>query len=44
LITSRNPDWQELAAPLPVNVFLAGESRALLCQWVPRLTEDEAGQ
>jgi tetratricopeptide (TPR) repeat protein len=44
LITSRNPDWQELATPLPVDVFLPAESSALLRARVPRLTEQEAGQ
>jgi tetratricopeptide (TPR) repeat protein len=44
LITSRNPDWQELAAPLPVDVFLPAESSALLRERVPQLTEPEAGQ
>ncbi len=44
LITSRTPDWDELATPLPVDVFTPSESRALLRQRVPRLTEDQAGQ
>jgi tetratricopeptide (TPR) repeat protein len=42
LITSRSPDWQDLAAPLAVDVFTPTESRALLRQRVPRLTENEA--
>jgi hypothetical protein len=44
LITSRNPDWQELAAPLEVNVFTLTESQAVLRGRVPRLTEDDATQ
>jgi hypothetical protein len=44
LITSRTPDWDELAAPLPVDVFTPAESRALLRLRVPRLTEDQAGE
>jgi hypothetical protein len=44
LITSRTPDWQELAAPLPVDVFLPTESSALLRARVPRLTGQEAEQ
>jgi Tetratricopeptide repeat/Domain of unknown function (DUF4062)/NB-ARC domain len=42
LITSRNPGWQHLAASLPVDVFEPAESRALLHQWVPQMTNDEA--
>ena len=44
LITSRHPDWREMAAPLSVDVFFPAESRALLRKRVPRLTEEEAGQ
>jgi hypothetical protein len=44
LITSRSPDWHELAAPLPLDVFTPPESRALLCQRVSQLTEEEARQ
>jgi Domain of unknown function (DUF4062)/NB-ARC domain len=44
LITSRNPDWHEVATPLDVEVFTPAESRALLQERVPRLTEEEAGQ
>ena len=36
LITSRNPHWQQLAAPLPVDVFTPTESRAVLRAQVPR--------
>jgi hypothetical protein len=43
LITSRDPDWQELAAPVPVNVFDRDESISLLCQRLPQLTDDDAG-
>lgn len=44
LITSRYPDWQELAAPVPVNVFDHEESISLLRQRLPQLTEDDAGR
>jgi hypothetical protein len=44
LITSRYPDWHELAAPLPVDVFDRGESVSLLRQRLPDLTEDDAGR
>ncbi|MGH3905570.1 MAG: FxSxx-COOH system tetratricopeptide repeat protein [Pseudonocardiaceae bacterium] len=44
LITSRNPDWHDLATPLPVDVLTPAESKAVLRQRVSRLTEDEAGQ
>jgi DNA-directed RNA polymerase specialized sigma24 family protein len=44
LITSRNPDWHEVATPLDVDVFAPAESRALLRERVPRLIEEEAGQ
>jgi tetratricopeptide (TPR) repeat protein len=44
VITSRHPDWQELAAPLPVDVFDHGESIALLRQRLPDLTDNDAGQ
>ncbi|MGC1732163.1 MAG: FxSxx-COOH system tetratricopeptide repeat protein [Pseudonocardiaceae bacterium] len=42
LITSRNPHWQELAAPLPVELFVPAESRALLRCRAPWLTDEEA--
>ena len=44
LITSGNPDWHELATPLPVDVFTPAESRATLRARVPQLTEDEADE
>src|SRR5437764_3674120 len=44
MITSRNPDWQELATPLEVTVFHRGESIALLRRRTPRLTDSEAGR
>jgi hypothetical protein len=44
LITSRNPDWHELATPLAVDVFSPAESRAALLRRVPRLSEPEAGE
>ena len=44
VITSRHPDWRELAAPVPVDVFDLGESISLLCGWLPHLGEDDAGR
>ncbi|HSZ31211.1 MAG TPA: FxSxx-COOH system tetratricopeptide repeat protein, partial [Pseudonocardiaceae bacterium] len=44
VITSRYPDWQELAMPLPVDVFDRDESVRLLRQRLPDLTEDDAGR
>jgi len=44
VITSRHPDWQELAAPLPVDVFDRSESVTLLRQRLPHLTEGDAGR
>jgi len=43
VITSRNPDWQELATPVAVDVFDCGESVSLLRRWLPELTESDAG-
>ena len=37
VITSRNPDWQELATPVGVDVFDRGESITLLRRRAPRL-------
>jgi hypothetical protein len=42
LITSRNPDWHELATPVPVEVFTRQESISLLRQRVPLLSEPDA--
>ena len=44
VITSRHPDWQELAAALPVDVFDPSESVSLLRQRLPQLTDDDAGR
>jgi NB-ARC domain len=44
VITSRHPDWAELAVPVPVDVFEPDESISLLCEHVPRLSEQEAAQ
>jgi hypothetical protein len=44
VITSRNPDWQELATPVGVDVFDRGESITLLRRRAPRLTVAEAGR
>ncbi|MGH3897698.1 MAG: hypothetical protein ACRDTA_05470 [Pseudonocardiaceae bacterium] len=39
LITSRNPDWHELATPVQVEVFTRQESISLLRGRVPQLSE-----
>ena len=44
VITSRHPDWRELAAPVPVDVFDLGESISLLRGWLPHLGEVDAGR
>ncbi|MGH3867571.1 MAG: FxSxx-COOH system tetratricopeptide repeat protein [Pseudonocardiaceae bacterium] len=44
VITSRNPDWHELATPVGVDVFARDESIALLRRRAPQLTECEAGR
>ena len=44
VITSRNPGWHELAAPVGVDVFDRGESITLLRRRAPRLSEGEAGR
>ena len=44
VITSRHPDWRELAAPVPVGVFDLGESISLLRGWLPHLGEVDAGR
>lgn len=44
VITSRNPDWRELAAALPVDVFGQDESIALLRDQVPKLDVKDAGR
>ena len=44
VITSRHPDWQDLATPLPVDVFDRSESISLLRQRFPELTDDDAGR
>ncbi|MGH3840105.1 MAG: FxSxx-COOH system tetratricopeptide repeat protein [Pseudonocardiaceae bacterium] len=44
LITSRNPDWHDLAVPVPVDVFTREESISLLRGRVPRLSEPDAGR
>ncbi len=44
VITSRYPDWQDLAVPLSVDVFEPSESISLLRQRLPQLTEEDAGQ
>lgn len=44
LITSRNPDWQELAIPVGVEVFNRDDSIALLRRRAPQATKDDAGQ
>jgi len=42
LITSRHPDWHELATPVPVDVFERQESISLLCGRVIGLSESES--
>jgi hypothetical protein len=44
LITSRNPDWHELATPLSVDVFDRQESINLLRHRVTGLSEHDAGR
>ncbi|MGH3999836.1 MAG: tetratricopeptide repeat protein, partial [Pseudonocardiaceae bacterium] len=44
LITSRNPNWHELATPVSVDVFDRQESISLLRQWVARLSELDASR
>jgi Domain of unknown function (DUF4062)/NB-ARC domain len=44
VITSRHPDWQELAEPVPVDVFGHDESVNLLRQRLSQLTADDAGR
>jgi tetratricopeptide (TPR) repeat protein len=44
LITSRNPEWGDLAVPVAVDVFHPAESRAVLCTRVPRLAPHEANK
>jgi hypothetical protein len=44
LITSRNPDWHELATPVSMEVFARAESISLLRRRVARLSEREADQ
>jgi len=41
LITSRNPEWEELAVPLAVNVFDRDESISMLRSKVPGLPEGD---
>jgi hypothetical protein len=42
LITSRYPDWDELAVPVLMDVFTPAESQTVLRGRVPGLTEQEA--
>ena len=44
VITSRYPDWQELATPVMVDVFTRAESISVVCQQLPGLTEGDADQ
>jgi hypothetical protein len=44
VITSRYPNWQELATPVLLDVFDRTESVNLLRQWLPELTEGAAGR
>ncbi|MGW1680991.1 FxSxx-COOH system tetratricopeptide repeat protein [Saccharopolyspora sp. NPDC002376] len=42
IITSRNPDWAEVARPLEVMLFERAESKALLRSRGPEITEEES--
>lgn len=42
VITSRYPDWQELAVPLVVDVFTRAESINLVCQQLPQVGDGVA--
>jgi tetratricopeptide (TPR) repeat protein len=42
VITSRNPEWGEVAAPVSVDVFSRDESISLLRARLPHLTDDHA--
>ncbi|MBV9144185.1 MAG: tetratricopeptide repeat protein [Pseudonocardiales bacterium] len=44
VITSRYPDWHQLAAPLVMDVFTRGESIALVRQQLPEVAEGDAGR
>lgn len=44
VITSRYPDWHQLATPLMVNVFTRAESISLVCQQLPGVAEGDAGR
>ena len=44
VITSRDPDWHQLAAPLEVDVFTRGESVTLVRQQLPGVGEGDAGR
>jgi hypothetical protein len=42
VITSRYPDWHQLATPLMVNVFTRAESISLVCPQLPGVVEGDA--
>lgn len=42
LVTSRNPDWAEIARPLEVAVFEREESKALLRRREPEIADEDA--
>jgi tetratricopeptide (TPR) repeat protein len=44
VITSRNPGWNEVAAPVPVDVFTRKESIALVRTQLSHLSEEAAGR
>ncbi|MFG1610000.1 FxSxx-COOH system tetratricopeptide repeat protein [Actinoplanes sp. NPDC049265] len=44
IITSRNPAWSQVAAPVPIDVFDRAESTALLKKQVPALSDSAADQ
>jgi TIR domain-containing protein/uncharacterized protein DUF4062/NB-ARC domain-containing protein len=44
LITSRNPDWDNLAVPVEISEFLRSESVALMRARLPQLSDNDAEQ
>jgi hypothetical protein len=44
MITSRNPDWHELATPVRVDLFDRSESITMLRRRAPQLTNEQAGR
>ncbi|RSD13158.1 FxSxx-COOH system tetratricopeptide repeat protein [Amycolatopsis eburnea] len=44
IITSRNPDWDDIGTALPVREFIRSESVELLCTRCPGLAHSDAGR